>query len=78
MSGAVDEQIFWVFGRRAQTDPYEHVGTVKAATEAIAYVYAHMNYDERPWLDLCVAPRGSFYGAPGSGNGPANVDRADR
>ncbi len=56
------EQRFWVFARRAQTDPFEQVGVVKATSEAIAYVYARMNYRERPWQDMCVTPQASFYG----------------
>ncbi len=60
MSG-LSERIFWVFARRTQTDPFEHVGVVKATSEAIAYVYARMNYTERNWRDMCVAPQESFY-----------------
>ena len=60
MSG-LSGRIFWVFARRAPTDPIEHVGTVKAASEAIAYVYARMNYTERNWRDMCVVPREAFY-----------------
>ena len=55
-------EIFWVFARRAPADPLEHVGAVKASSEAIACVYARMNYKERPWRDMCVVPRGAFYG----------------
>ena len=53
--------VFWVFARRAHTDPFEQVGAVKAASEAIAYVYARMNYRERTWRDMCVVPRDAFY-----------------
>ena len=55
------EQIFWVFARRAQADPFEQVGAVKAASAAIAYVYARMNYRERNWRDMRVVPREAFY-----------------
>jgi len=70
------EHIFWVFGRRGQTDPFEQVGVVKAASEAIAYVYAYMNYTERPWRDLCVVPRDSFYAARRSADDPTFVERS--
>lgn len=61
------DQVFWVFARRAQTDPFEQVGAVKAASAALAYVYARMNYRERNWRDMRVAPRDAFYEpAPGS------------
>lgn len=55
------ERIFWVFGRRGPAEPIEQVGVVKAASAEIAYVYARANYKERPWGDLCVAPRDGFY-----------------
>lgn len=58
---ATSETIFWVFARRAQADPFEHVGAVKAASAAIAYVYARMNYRERNWRDMRVVPRDAFY-----------------
>ena len=54
-------RIFCVFARRAPTDPFEQVGTVKASSDALAYVYARMNYTERAWRDLCVVPREAFY-----------------
>jgi hypothetical protein len=57
----LSEKLFWVFGRRGPTDPYEQVGVVKATSAPIAYVYAKMNYKERPWRDLSVVPRESFY-----------------
>ncbi len=52
---------FLVFARRVPTDPLEQIGVVKAETEALAYVYARMNYTERPWRDLCVVPRDAVF-----------------
>ena len=72
------ERLFWVFGRRAQTEPLEQVGVVKASGEAVAYVYALMNYNERPWRDLCVVARDSFYGVRGSVDEPSFVEQPAR
>ena len=65
------EKHYWVFGRRGPSEPIEHVGMVKAASEEIAYVYARMNYRERPWRDLCVVPRDSFYKPARNADEPA-------
>jgi 1,2-phenylacetyl-CoA epoxidase PaaB subunit len=59
----VAPQLFWVFARRTPTDPLEQIGVVKAETEALAYLYAKMNYTERPWRDLCVVPQTAVHGA---------------
>lgn len=56
-----DKKVFWVFARRAQTDPFEQVGSVTATGEAIAYVYARINYRERSWRDMRVVARDAFY-----------------
>lgn len=58
---ALKKKVFWVFARRAQTDPFEQVGSVSATTEAIAYVYARINYRERAWRDMRVVPSEAFY-----------------
>ncbi len=58
---APGRQVFWVFARRAPTDPFEQVGSVTATSEAIAYVYARTNYRERSWRDMRVVPRDAFY-----------------
>lgn len=55
------ERVFWVFARREQDQSLEQVGAVKAASAEIARVYARMNYRERAWRDMCIAPRDSFY-----------------
>ncbi len=55
------EQIFWVFGRREPGEALQQVGVVKAPSPALAYVYARMNYTERPWHDLCVVPKQAFF-----------------
>lgn len=57
----ISERVFWVFARRAQDDPLEQVGAVKAASADIAYVYARMNYRERNWRDMRVVLRDAFY-----------------
>lgn len=58
---ALQKKVFWVFARRAPTDPIEQVGSVTAPTEAIAWVYAHINYRERAWRDMRVVAREAFY-----------------
>jgi len=63
---APQSRIYWVFGRKSRSEPYEQVGSVKATSDAIAYLYARTNYRERPWQDLCVVPREAFY-APALG-----------
>lgn len=60
MTGSSD-RVFWVFARRAPGDALEQIGVVKAVSEALAYVYARMNYTERPWRDLCIVPRDAVY-----------------
>jgi len=70
------ERAFWVFARRGPADPFEQVGVVKASSAAIAYVYARMNYRERLWRDLCVAPKDSFYSPNRSADEPAFSERS--
>ncbi len=72
------ERIFWVFGRRGPTDAMEQIGQVKAASEAIAYVYARANYRERAWRDLAVVPRDSFYRPGLDADEPALAERTLR
>ena len=58
---AADDCVYWVFAREAPYAPLRQMGIVRAASEKLAFVYARMNYDERRWLDLHVAPRDAFY-----------------
>jgi hypothetical protein len=62
------ERTFLVFARRSAADPLEQIGVVKAPSDALAYVYALLNYTERQWRDLCVVPRHAVYAeAPKAG-----------
>ena len=66
-SGGVREEakpsqrtVWLVFARRKYDEPLYQVGTVTADTPEMASVFAQSIYDEHPWIEMVVAPRGSM------------------
>ena len=53
----MSEQVYEVFARKAHDEPLTHVGSVNAADEDLARVYAWSTYDEETWVEMCVVPR---------------------
>lgn len=67
MTGGVREEVkpsqrpVWlVFARRRYDEPLYQVGTVTADEPDMAAVFARSIYDEHPWIEMVVAPRGSM------------------
>ena len=52
-----DEPVYEVFARRVDGEPLRHVGSVAAAGDALARVYARSIYDEESWIEMYVIPR---------------------
>ena len=52
--------VWLVFARRKYDEPLYQVGTVTADTPEMASVFAQSIYDEHPWIEMVVAPRGSM------------------
>ncbi|RMF66415.1 MAG: hypothetical protein D6743_06405 [Calditrichaeota bacterium] len=51
------ERVYEVFARKTHQDPMMHVGSVNAADDELAKVYAWTMYDEENWVEMCVVPR---------------------
>jgi len=49
--------VYEVFARKAHDDDLRHVGSVNAADDELARVYAWTVYDEERWIEMCVVPR---------------------
>ena len=66
MSGVREEAkparrpVWVVFARRKYEEPLYEVGTVTAEDPAMAEVFARSIYDEHPWIEMVVAPRGAM------------------
>lgn len=52
--------IFEVFARKDHHQELKHVGSVEAADEELAKVYAWSLYDEESWVEMCVVPRSAI------------------
>ncbi len=48
--------VYEVFARQG-TEPFRHVGAVRATSPQEAGVFAYTLYDERSWSELFVVPR---------------------
>lgn len=48
---------FEVFAREEADGPLFHLGCVSAPNRASAVGQARMVYSEKPWLEMCIAPR---------------------
>lgn len=53
------DQVFEVFARKNHEEPLMHIGSINAADEDLAKVYAWTMYDEENWVEMCVVPRDS-------------------
>jgi 1,2-phenylacetyl-CoA epoxidase PaaB subunit len=55
------EETAWeVFARKAYEEPLHHVGTVTESDEQLALVCARAIYDEQPWIQMILVPRGEI------------------
>jgi len=55
------EDIVWeVFARKEYEQPLHHVGTVTESDEDLALVSARAIYDEQPWIEMILVPRGAI------------------
>ena len=54
------EQVYEVFARKNHQEPLMHVGSINAADDGLAKVYAWTTYDEESWVEMCVVPRTAF------------------
>jgi 1,2-phenylacetyl-CoA epoxidase PaaB subunit len=55
-----DETVWEVFARKAYGDALHHVGTVTEDDEDLALVSARAIYDEQPWIQMILVPRGAI------------------
>jgi 1,2-phenylacetyl-CoA epoxidase PaaB subunit len=54
------ETVWEVFARKEYAEPLHHVGTVTEEDEELAVVSARAIYDEQPWIEMIIVPRGSI------------------
>lgn len=54
------ELVYEVFARAAHDEALRHVGSINAADEDLARVYAWSTYDEETWIEMCVVPRSAI------------------
>jgi len=52
-----DGTVYEVFARKTHADELKHIGSVNAADDDLAKVYAWTMYDEENWVEMCVVPR---------------------
>lgn len=57
---ATADQLFEVFGRDQVERPLSHIGSIVAPNQELAVARARILYSERQWVELSVAPAGSF------------------
>lgn len=50
-------ELYEVFARKSRQEPLSHIGTLRAASEEFAKVYARSTYDEENWVEMVVVPR---------------------
>lgn len=50
-------RLYEVFARKTREESLFHIGTVRAASEDFARVYALNTYDEENWVEMVVVPR---------------------
>jgi len=50
-----------VFARRRYDEPLYQVGTVTAEEADMAVLFAQSIYDEHPWIEMVVVPRGETH-----------------
>jgi len=49
--------VYEVFARKTHKEPLQHVGSLNAADDELAKVYAWTMYDEENWVEMCVVRR---------------------
>ncbi len=49
-----------VFARKAYDEPLHHVGAITEDDEDLALVCARSIYDEQPWIEMIIVPRGAI------------------
>ena len=54
------ETVWEVFARKEYSAPLHHVGTVTEDDEDLAVVSARAIYDEQPWIEMIIVPRGEI------------------
>jgi 1,2-phenylacetyl-CoA epoxidase PaaB subunit len=54
------ETVWEVFARKEYEEPLRHVGTVTEDDEDLALVSARAIYDEQPWIQMILVPRGAI------------------
>jgi 1,2-phenylacetyl-CoA epoxidase PaaB subunit len=54
------ETVWEVFARKEYEEPLHHVGTVTEEDEDLALVSARAIYDEQPWIQMILVPRGAI------------------
>ncbi len=52
--------VYEVFARKAHEEELKHVGSVNAADDDLARIYAWSIYDEERWVEMCVVPRAAI------------------
>ena len=57
MSTAAEREEWDVFAREDRDVPLRHVGSVEAATQDDAEVFATTLYDEFRWVEMFIVPR---------------------
>ncbi len=50
-------EVYEVFARKTHDEELKHVGSVNAADDDLARIYAWSIYDEESWVEMCVVPR---------------------
>jgi 1,2-phenylacetyl-CoA epoxidase PaaB subunit len=60
IDGRNTESVWEVFARKTYDAPLHHVGTVTEDDEDLALVCARSIYDEQPWIEMIIVPRGAI------------------
>ena len=54
------DTVWEVFARKEYEQPLHHVGTVTESDQDLAVVSARAIYDEQPWIEMILVPRGAI------------------
>ena len=68
MSTGEEFPLYEVFAREKLDGPLAHIGCVRAPNRELAAAQASMTYSEKPWVEMCVAPRDAFLRCIGDEN----------
>lgn len=52
--------VYEVFARKTHDEELKHIGSVNAADDELAKIYAWSVYDEERWVEMCVVPRAAI------------------